>query len=49
LQLYALEREDFIVAMTQHLPAQTLARELASERLADLEALRASRTPASAG
>ena len=47
LQLYALEREDFIVAMTQHLPAQTLARELASERLAELEALRAARKTAS--
>jgi hypothetical protein len=35
--------------MTQHLPAQTLARELASERLADLEVLRASRSPTSAG
>jgi CRP-like cAMP-binding protein len=46
-RLYALEREDFIVAMTQHLPAQTLARGLASERLADLESLRASRAPAS--
>ena len=43
LQLYALEREDFIVALTQHLPAQTLAQELASERLAELESLRAAR------
>lgn len=48
-RLYTLEREDFLVALTQHLPAQTLARGLASERLAELESLRASRTPASAG
>jgi hypothetical protein len=48
-RLYALEREDFLVALTGHLPAQTLAQGLASERLAELEALRASRTPASAG
>jgi MFS family permease len=40
-QLYALEREDFLVALTGHLPAQTLAQELASERLAELGALRA--------
>jgi hypothetical protein len=40
-RLYALEREDFLVALTGHLPAQTLAQGLASERLADLEAMRA--------
>jgi CRP-like cAMP-binding protein len=45
VRLYALEREDFLVALTGHLPAQTLAQGLASERLADLEALRASRAP----
>jgi hypothetical protein len=48
-RLYALEREDFLVALTGHLPAQTLAQALASERVADLESLRASRAPASAG
>jgi hypothetical protein len=47
VRLYALERDDFLVALTGHLPAQTLARGLASERLADLESLRASRAPAS--
>jgi MFS family permease len=40
-RLYALEREDFLVALTGHLPAQTLAQGLASERLAELEAIRA--------
>jgi CRP-like cAMP-binding protein len=49
VRLYALEREDFLVALTGHLPAQTLAQGRASERLAELEAMRASRTPASAG
>jgi MFS family permease len=48
MRLYALEREDFLVALTGHLPAQTLAQGLASERLAELEAMRASRTPAPA-
>lgn len=48
-RLYALEREDFLVALTGHLPAQTLAQGLASGRLAELEALRAAKTPASAG
>ena len=48
VQLYALERDNFLVALTGHLPAQTLAQGLASERLAELEALRASRAPASA-
>jgi MFS family permease len=47
VRLYALEREDFLVALTGHLPAQTLARGLASERLADLEAMRAARATAS--
>jgi hypothetical protein len=47
VRLYALERDDFLVALTGHLPAQTLARGLASERLAELESLRASRAPAS--
>jgi CRP-like cAMP-binding protein len=46
-RLYALEREDFIVALTGHLPAQTLAQGLASERLAELEAMRAARAEAS--
>lgn len=41
VRLYALEREDFLVALTGHLPAQTLAQGLASQRLADLEAMRA--------
>jgi CRP-like cAMP-binding protein len=49
VRLYALEREDFLVALTQHLPAQTLAQGLASERLAELEALRTSQAHASAG
>lgn len=49
VRLYALERQDFLVALTGHLPAQTLARGVASERLAELEALRASQAPASAG
>jgi MFS family permease len=49
VRLYALERDDFLVALTGHLPAQTLAQDLASERLADLEAMRASRLPASSG
>jgi MFS family permease len=49
VRLYALERDDFLVALTGHLPAQTLAQGLASERLAELESLRASRTPPSAG
>src|SRR3954454_3318229 len=48
VQLYALERDNFLVALTGHLPAQTLAQGLASERLAELEALRASRAPTSA-
>ena len=47
-RLYSLEREDFLVALTGHLPAQTLAQDLASERLAELESLRASRAPATA-
>jgi CRP-like cAMP-binding protein len=41
VRLYALERDDFLVALTGHLPAQTLAQGLASERLAELEAMRA--------
>jgi CRP-like cAMP-binding protein len=41
VRLYALGREDFLVALTGHLPAQTLAQGLASERLAELEAMRA--------
>jgi CRP-like cAMP-binding protein len=40
-RLYALDREDFLVALTGHLPAQTLTQGLASERLAELESLRA--------
>jgi CRP-like cAMP-binding protein len=48
VRLYALERENFLVALTGHLPAQTLAQGLATERLAELESLRASRAPASA-
>jgi MFS family permease len=47
VRLYALEREDFIVALTGHLPAQTLAQGLASERLAELEAMRDARATAS--
>jgi Cyclic nucleotide-binding domain/Major Facilitator Superfamily len=47
-RLYSLEREDFLVAVTGHLPAQTLAQGLASERLAQLESQRASRSAASA-
>lgn len=43
VRLYALQREDFLVALTGHLPAQTLAQGLASDRLAELESLRASR------
>jgi hypothetical protein len=48
VRLYALERDDFLVALTGHLPAQTLAQELASERVAELEALRVSRPAAPA-
>ena len=48
VRLYALERDDFLVALTGHLPTQTLAQGLASERLAELASLRASRAPASA-
>jgi cyclic nucleotide-binding protein/MFS transporter len=48
VRLYALERDDFLVALTGHLPAQTLAQGLATERLAELESLRASRASASA-
>jgi hypothetical protein len=46
-RLYSLEREDFLVALTGHLPAQTLAQGLASERLAELEAMRAAQVPSS--
>ena len=38
-RLSALDRDDFLVALTGHLPAQTLAHGLASERLAEIESL----------
>jgi hypothetical protein len=47
VRLYALERDDFLVALTGHLPAQTLAQGLASERLAEIESLRTARAPRS--
>ncbi|HEU5263486.1 MAG TPA: cyclic nucleotide-binding domain-containing protein, partial [Gaiellaceae bacterium] len=45
-QLYALDRDTFLVAVTGHAPAQRAARDLAEERLRELEALdeRASRS-----
>jgi MFS family permease len=45
-QLYALDRDTFLVAVTGHAPAQRAARDLAAERLRELEALdeRASRS-----
>lgn len=45
LRLYALEREDFLLALMGHLPARTLAQGLASERLAELESLRGAGAP----
>ena len=41
VQLYAVEREDFVAALSQHLPAQAHAHGLSAERLQELESLRA--------
>jgi MFS family permease len=43
-RLYGLDRETFLVSLTGHSGAVTLAHGLADERLAELEALRGSRT-----
>jgi hypothetical protein len=45
-QLYALDRDTFLVAVTGHAPSQRAARDLVEERLRELEALdeRASRS-----
>jgi hypothetical protein len=39
VQLYALDRDTFLVAVTGHAPSQRAARELADARLAELQAL----------
>ena len=36
LQLYALDREDFLLALTGHAKVQQAALDLAQERLAEL-------------
>jgi len=46
VRLYAVEREDFVAVLSQHLPAQAYAHGLSAERLQELESLRASRSAA---
>jgi MFS family permease len=48
-QLYAVEQDDFLAALSQHAPTQAHAHRLASERLEELERQRAQRASAPAG
>ena len=48
-QLYAVEQDDFLAALSQHAPTRAHAHGLASERLEELERLRAQRASAPAG
>ena len=48
-RLYAVEREDFVAALSGHLPTQAYAHQLATERLEALDSLRAERASAPTG